>query len=142
MIKEKQIEHVILQWLNAQPDTFAFKVNTAGFFDTKRKVFRKNLSPFVIPGTADILFLHHGFFGAIEVKSKRGQVSLHQKAFLTKVKESGGFIAIARSLDDAIALYAEMAYYAKAIHALESQSSFPHHKSCLSKPIPSAPQNS
>ena len=110
---EKQIETSILTYLNHQPNTLAFKINTTGVFDPTRKVFRKNKNPFIIPGCSDILGLHAGRFFAIEVKTpqayKRIVKSLtlppsdmRQKAFLEKVSHRGGLSLLAYSLDQVI----------------------------------------
>lgn len=108
-MKEKDIENDILVWLNMQPETFAFKVNTAGFYDVKRKMFRKNLSRFVLNGTADILGISHQKFIAIEVKTPTTiRRFLHyphmrdknQQAFLDKVNKMGGIGKCVSSLDE------------------------------------------
>lgn len=69
-LKEKEIEHQILTYLNSLPCCFAFKVVTSGFYDSKRRIFRKNRSPFVIAGTSDIIGICKGRFFCIEVKSE------------------------------------------------------------------------
>jgi penicillin-binding protein-related factor A (putative recombinase) len=110
---EKQIETSILTYLNHQPNTLAFKINTVGVFDPKRQVFRKNLNPFVIPGCSDILGLHQGRFFAIEVKTpvayRRFVKSLtlkpnelRQKLFLESVSRRGGLSLMACSVDQVI----------------------------------------
>jgi penicillin-binding protein-related factor A (putative recombinase) len=96
---EKQIEKQILQWLNLQPKTFAFKINTVGIYDPKRNIYRKNLNPFVVKGTSDILGVRNGIFFAIEVKRPRAKrLTTGQTAFLMKVVENGGLGICATSL--------------------------------------------
>lgn len=103
--KEKIIENDILTWLNYQGGVFAFKVNTSGFYDTKRGVFRKNLSPFLIPGTPDIFCVFNirdipvAVF--MEVKSSKGKQSENQKHFEQVVAHHGGFYYVVRSIEDA-----------------------------------------
>lgn len=104
-VKEKDIETAILTWLNYQPNVFAFKVNTAGFFDTKRKVFRKNTSPFLLRGTSDILCTA-SFYGipiciCLEVKTAKGVQSENQVHFQSLVEsKANGFYFVVRSIKD------------------------------------------
>lgn len=102
-LTEKQIETQILQWLNAQPDIFAFKVNTVGIFDPVKKIYRKNKNPFLIKGTSDILGSFKGRFFAIEVKrSHREKLSEAQLSFLSQVSRHGGIAVRTNSLDGMI----------------------------------------
>lgn len=102
--KEKIIENDILKWLNYQLGAFAIKVNTTGFFDPKRKVFRKNHSAFLIPGTPDIFCVYTVIEIPVavflEVKSSTGRQSESQKHFEILVKHHGGFYFIVRSIDE------------------------------------------
>lgn len=107
---EKQIENLILQWLNSQPGTFAFKVQTTGIYDTKKKVFR-TASKHVFKGTSDILGIKGGIFFAIEVKtpkslktalSKPKPSDIRQMEFLEIVKRHEGFGVRVCSLDQVI----------------------------------------
>lgn len=100
--KEKDIENDILIWLNLQPNCFAFKVNTAGWFDQRKGCFRKNNSKFVIPGTSDILCCYYGHFISMEAKSKKGVQSDDQLHFekLVKIKGKGHYFVV-RSIEDA-----------------------------------------
>lgn len=83
---EKLLESQILTWLNYQPETFAFKINTVGIYDVKKQCFRKNRNPFVHCGTSDILGIHHGQFFAIEVKTP-----LAMRASISNPKERDRF---------------------------------------------------
>lgn len=87
---EKELENRILDWLNSIEECFAFKVNTTGIFDPKKRVFRKNKNPHIHNGTADILGELRGKFFAIEVKAGYGKPSENQKIFLSRIKENGG----------------------------------------------------
>lgn len=108
-LKEKEIEEQILSWLNLQPGVFAFKVATGGWFDTKRGVFRKNSSKFLLKGTSDIIGMIHGKFMAIEVKSETGMKrflrypgkhELDQILFLRRVTDRGGLAICVCSLEE------------------------------------------
>lgn len=94
ILSEKQIENCMLRWLNAQWDCFAFKINTVGIYDPVKKIFRKNMNPYVIKGTSDILGLCRGRFFALEVKTPltiKNGLSEEQIAFLNRVKKRGGY---------------------------------------------------
>lgn len=108
---EKDLENHILDFLNLLPNCFVFKVQTTGFFDTKRRVFRKNLSKHIIKGTSDIVGVINGRMIAIEVKSKQGMVRFlrspgerekNQRAFLDKVIACGGIGICAASLEEVL----------------------------------------
>lgn len=97
---EKEIEAEILDYLEAE-GLYCWKNATVGYFDPKRKVFRKPSSRHQIKGTADILgILPNGRFLAIEVKSKRGIVRPEQRKFLESIANHGGLALIARSLQE------------------------------------------
>lgn len=97
---EKEIEGQILLYLEER-GVFAWKNQTVGFFDSKRKIFRKPSSRFQIRGVSDILAVFsNGRLLAIEVKSKRGILRPEQRAFLERVSREGGFAVVARSLQD------------------------------------------
>jgi penicillin-binding protein-related factor A (putative recombinase) len=114
---EKQIETLILGWLNAQPLCFAFKVNTVGIYDQRKGIFRKNKNPYVIQGTADILGVYRlplgiGVFFALEVKTPQALKRLHrqnrttpQHLFLDQVIQSGGYGQFVSSLEEAQAFF-------------------------------------
>lgn len=94
ILSEKQIESCILRWLNAQWDCFAFKVNTVGIYDPVKKVFRKNMNPYILKGTSDIIGVCRGRFFAIEVKTPltiRTGLSEEQIQFLERVKTRKGY---------------------------------------------------
>jgi penicillin-binding protein-related factor A (putative recombinase) len=103
MVKEKKIESDILRWLNLQPSTFAFKVNTIGIFDPIKKIYRKNRNPYLIKGTHDIIGVCQGRFFSIEVKSDKGKLTEDQYLFGLKVRQSQGeCLMVAQSLDQVI----------------------------------------
>jgi len=53
-------------------------------------------------GIADILGIWEGRPLAIEVKTKKGRVTDHQRKFLDCVRRNGGIAFVARSIDDVI----------------------------------------
>ena len=55
--------------------------------------------------TADMIGQTIGVFTAIEVKTQNGRVSKEQKHFLDAIRRVGGISGIARSVDDALALF-------------------------------------
>lgn len=103
---EKKIETSILDWLNLQPECFAFKINTVGIFDPKTRRFRKNSNPHIHNGTSDILGSWHGRMLAIEVKRDKSDYgpktypSQEQKLFIDRIQRTGGIAFVARSLKD------------------------------------------
>ena len=90
MAKEKDLEHRILDWLNSLLKCFAFKINTTGVYDAKRKVWRKNNSKHIHKGTPDILGEIDGRFFAIEVKAGYNKPSQDQVKFLDRIQKNGG----------------------------------------------------
>lgn len=77
----------------------AFKVKSQGTFDPKTKQFRRP-SKYYKRGTADILGIYKTRPLAIEVKSERGKLSIHQKIFLQEWVNHGGIAIIARSVEE------------------------------------------
>lgn len=104
---EKQIETLILDWLNYQPATFAFKVNTTGIFDPVRKIYRTIKNKHIHKGTSDIIGMKKGIFFAIEVKrpSQMKKVTEEQITFQRKVAQSQGRCSCLCSLEQAIAFF-------------------------------------
>lgn len=99
---EKQIESQILDWLNLQPEVFAFKINTTGIYDPTRKCFRTIKNPHIHKGTSDIIGLKKGRFFAIEVKAGKNVPSQEQDSFLHEVLYHGGKECVAYSLEHAM----------------------------------------
>lgn len=94
---ESLIENAILRYLNMQ-GIYCWKNKTQGTYDPVKKIYRANT---VKKGVADILgILPNGRFLAIEVKTKKGQLTVHQKDFLRQVSKNGGLAFVARSVDD------------------------------------------
>lgn len=95
---EKEIENQILSWLSFK-GIFAWKVKSVGTFDPVKKVFRTPARNY-LKGVADILGIYKGKPLAIEVKSKKGKLSEHQRLFLIRFHENGGIAIIAKSVED------------------------------------------
>lgn len=96
---EKEIEGQIfefLKWLGV----LCWKNVTGGYFDTKRRIFRKQASPYAMNGTSDILGIIDQKFLAIEVKSKSGKPTEEQKRFINDVNVAGGIAFVARSIEE------------------------------------------
>lgn len=102
---EKGIESAILCYLRLE-GIFAFKVNTTGIYDIKKKTFRKSFNPFILKGVSDILGVigPKGRMLAIEVKTpkRRKNLTEHQLHFLQSVRDYGGIAFVATSVDDVI----------------------------------------
>ena len=97
---EKDIERSILDYLNTV-GCFAFKNPTVGVYDTKRKKFRRPNNPHMIKGVADIIGINpKGKVFFCEVKSAKGRLSPHQKAFIKRVTDMGVHAFVARSIGD------------------------------------------
>ena len=100
VIPESAIETHILVWLRSKK-VFAWKNVTGGFYDSKIKRFRKQVSPFAINGASDILgILPGGRFLAIECKSKYGKATPDQLMFIERINFHGGCAFVAKSLED------------------------------------------
>lgn len=97
---EKEIQREIMEFLRYL-GIECWVNKTTGFYDTKKKFFRKNNDPYAINGVPDILGWIDTKFLAIEVKSKNGKLSEDQKRFIDKVQATGHHIAfVARSIED------------------------------------------
>jgi hypothetical protein len=106
-VREKDIENLLLKYLNILPNTFAWKNNTTGVYDEKRGVYRSTKNKWAIKGVSDILGIHNGRMLAIEVKTASGRVTKEQAQFIDRVIKLGGIAGVARSVADARAILAE-----------------------------------
>ena len=100
-MKESEIQKNILEWLNFQPGTFAFRVNVQGVPLHNKSGYR----PSPLRGVSDILACINGHFVAIEVKTQKGKLSTYQLDFADKIKKSGGSFYTARSLEEIFKIY-------------------------------------
>ena len=87
---EKEIEYLILDWLNSIVGCFAFKINTTGIYDPTKRTFRKNMNPHVHRGTCDIIGEYKGRFFAIEVKAGYQKPNDNQHLFMRRIRANGG----------------------------------------------------
>lgn len=102
-LSESQIEMQICHYLHSKR-LFFWKTISTGFFDTKRKVFRKQHNPFALSGIPDILICYEGRLIGWEIKTPKGIQSENQKLFESRlVSEGKGRYAIIRSLEEAVA---------------------------------------
>lgn len=97
---EKIIEREILIWLNRLPNSYFWKNETVGVYDTSSKAYRKPANPYVIRGVSDIIGLINGSTVFIEVKTPTGRTSPAQDHFIEKINSLGGLAFVARSIKD------------------------------------------
>lgn len=101
MTPEGLVKRQVCEYLSTLPGVFFWTTKTVGTYDPTRGVYRKNADRWYIRGVSDICgLLEDGRFLAIELKSKTGRVSDHQKAFLENVNRMGGLGFVARSVED------------------------------------------
>ena len=99
---ENSITNAILTYLNCQPNTFAWRNNTTGIYDSRKKCYRARTGKYNIKGVADILGItNDGRFIAIEVKRPGGRASREQQNYLSRIKALGGIAGIAKSVLEA-----------------------------------------
>jgi len=104
-----------------QPETFAWKINTTGIFDKERQAFRTK-GGFDLKGVADVLGLRSSIFFAMEIKrpSTRNKTTIHQKAFIAKIKKMGGRAGVVTSLDEAKAMIEDIDGFVRTYHVTEA----------------------
>ena len=100
---ESTNQNSILTWLNYQPQTFAFRINTMGVPIIKNGVF-KGFRPAPVKGVSDIICIHRGMGLCLEVKTLKGRLKKDQAWFLQQVEAAQGIGQVVRSLDDAISI--------------------------------------
>lgn len=93
---EKQLENAMLQYLAHRNDCYAFKFKDQAKFINGR--YRK--SPWEINGVSDLCVLVEDHVLWIEVKTKKGRQSEHQKNFEKIITKWGGFYAVVRSIEE------------------------------------------
>jgi len=99
-IKEKDIEKLILDYLQLLPQSRFWKNNTMGIYDPTTRKMRTLNGKHHARGAADILGVINGRFVAIEVKRPKGKVSEQQELFLQSIVDAGGIAFVAYSLGD------------------------------------------
>lgn len=98
--KEIDIQNAILAWLSWQKGCMAWRNKSTGVYDSTKKIFLKDRSPFVIKGVPDILGIWKSCPLAIEVKRPNGKPSPEQKAFIERFRANGGIAFIAHSVEE------------------------------------------
>lgn len=98
---EKQVQDTILEWLNLQPRTFAWRQNS-GKFLIQHPSGKKYMVVVGTKGMCDIIASWKGRFLAIEVKSFIGKLSDEQRDFIEMINDRGGISFVAHSLDEVI----------------------------------------
>ena len=102
-LKEADIEHLILNYLNSVEGCIAWKNPSSGYFDVKKGVFRKQVSRYAINGVSDILGIYQGRMLAVEVKRPQNKERPdHQTHFINMINRHGGIAFFATSVDDVI----------------------------------------
>lgn len=101
---ESELQTIILDYLNRQSDVFAWRNNSVGVYDEKKKIYRRK-GVFSINGVSDILGVLYpsGIFLAVEVKkpySTLSAVSPEQLSFIAKVRKMGGYAIWVSSLKE------------------------------------------
>ena len=98
-VLEKHIEKSILQYLNQVMGAFAWKNATMGVWDPRKKIYRTNTN---LKGVSDIICIFNRQVFFIEVKTKTGKLSEHQKHFIDECNERGVKAFVARSIQDVV----------------------------------------
>lgn len=108
-LSEAQIESQILLFLESKR-IFAWKNITAGYYDHKRRIFRKQQNRFAINGVPDIIAIINGQAIFIEVKAKTGVVSIDQARFIENVQKRGAIAFVAKSVEDVYRLFKDKGF--------------------------------
>jgi len=98
MMKEKDIQTQMIQWLTYQPKTFIWRQNAGSMFvdsPTGRHGFRSAS----VQGISDILGIWQGKPLAIEVKRPGNKPTEMQNDFLHRFANAGGLAIVAFSLE-------------------------------------------
>lgn len=101
--KETEIQKVILDWLNLQEKTMAWRTGNHSVFDFKKQIYRKKAPH--DRGLPDLWFIKKGNITAIEVKVNGAKPSDDQLAWGNKFNYCGGEAFICHSLDEAIEVW-------------------------------------
>lgn len=97
-LSEKQIENQVLAELKSK-GIFAFKVKSMGTFDQATNRFRAP-SPWYRKGCPDVLCCIAGKFIGLEIKTKKGRLSVNQKLFHEDCRRAGGLVFVVRDVDE------------------------------------------
>ncbi|CEG60976.1 VRR-NUC domain-containing protein [Legionella micdadei] len=104
-ISEEHIHKTVIQWINLHPSI----KNLIMHFPNEGKrtwYFGKLLKDLGLKRGVFDLFIampRHGFHGAwIELKSKNGKLSCHQRSFMNDMRQQNYYAAVCYSIDEAI----------------------------------------
>lgn len=101
-MKENDIQNAICDYLALRKQCF-WRQNSVGVYDPHKKTFR-SLPKYARRGVADIILIDGGHAVFLEVKTKTGRQSPHQKEFQALVEEAGAEYFVVRSVEDVQAL--------------------------------------
>ena len=96
MTAERDIQAAVRLALGSDAGLVLFR-NSVGYDAGTRQRFG------LCPGSADLIGVCDGRFIGLEVKSKTGRLSPEQKRWAELIRSKGGFVAVVRSVDEALA---------------------------------------
>lgn len=102
---EQAIENQCLIWLKSR-GIFGFKVRSVGTYDPRKRVFRTN--KWFRKGCPDILCCISGRFIGLEIKTRTGRLSEHQKDFHKDIVAHHGLVYVVRSVDELEGIFNEV----------------------------------
>jgi hypothetical protein len=111
--KESQLEKLVCEYFNYQKFGVK-KIPMAGYFDEKKRKWRRHQNPFVANGISDLIVLHCGVTYFVEIKTKKGTQRADQKAFQVFTAYYGCRYFICRSFEDAETIAKEIKFGIKA----------------------------
>ena len=96
--KESDTQNTICEYLERRQHFF-WRVNNVGMYDPVNERYR-SMPKYARYGVPDIILIIGGVFYGLEVKTKVGQQSVHQKKFQEDVEKVGGIYKVVRSVED------------------------------------------
>lgn len=105
MTEESKLLAEIRVALAREPDMVLWRLSAGLSFGLDGTQYRAGM----VPGASDLIGVGPGGrFIALEVKTTTGRVSDEQKMFMELVRKKGGFAAVVRSVDEALAAVRRM----------------------------------
>ena len=100
---EAAIQRCVFQHLRARgaPGVFAFHPANGGYRKPVEAAIMKGLG--VVAGVPDVIAIHNGRVFAMELKAEGGRASDKQLATMAALREAGAIVAVAESIDRALA---------------------------------------
>lgn len=102
VLTERMIQNQIMGWLKMNRERLnvhSFVVRSVGTYDAKLGHFRSHGAWFQ-RGCPDILVCRAGRFIGLEIKTKVGRLSEHQKLFHEDIRRAGGEVHVVRDVSD------------------------------------------